>query len=120
MTIEVKPNLKDWRQYIFEAVSHKRFADRAYFMFWVTETEAMKELEEMYMYADKYKIGLCQITVEEKDVRDWEKKTEGEKLEIIDSCIIELFPAPIDDASMREKLSFLKRLGVISKVHFNV
>lgn len=119
-TIEVKPSLKDWRQYIFEAVSHKRFADKAYFMFWVTEAEMMKELEEMYMYADKYKIGLCQITISKEDVCNWDKKTEGEKLEIIDSCIIELFPAPIDDASMREKLSFLKKLGVVSKVSFNV
>ena len=118
-TVEVKPDLKDWRQYIFEAVSHKRFADKAYFMFWLTESEAMKELEEMYMYADKYNIGLCQITIGKKDIDGWEKKSEGEKIEIIDSCIIELFPAPIDDAGMREKLNFLKNLGVRSKISFD-
>ena len=119
VTIEVKPNLKDWRQYIFEAVSHKRFADRAYFMFWVTEAEGMKDLEEMYMYADKYKVGLCQITISEGDLKGWEGKSEGEKLEIIDGCIIELFPAPIDDAITREKLYFLKNLGVVSNIHFD-
>ena len=118
-TVEVKPDLKDWRQYIFEAVSHKRFADKAYFMFWITEAEAMRELEDMYIYADKYKIGLCQITIAKEDVQSWKKKTEGEKIEIIDTCIIELFPAPIDDASMREKLNFLKNLGVKSNVSFD-
>lgn len=114
-TAEVKTSMEDWRMYIFEAVSHKRFSDKVYYMFGSADDKPISEIEDMFYYAEKYKIGLCKIIITE-DIMKWNSLDEGKKLEIMDNSIVELFPAPIDSSLIREKMKFLDNLGVKTQI----
>ena len=60
-SIEAKISEFDWRRVFFEAVSHKRFADRAYFAFaFGTDQPTTTKLPELQMlreYGEKYGVG---------------------------------------------------------------
>ncbi len=58
VSAEVKLSDKDWRRFIFEAVSHKRFANRVYYIF-RTGIETFKMPDEMDRYAEQYRIGIA-------------------------------------------------------------
>ncbi len=115
VTVEVKPSMQEWRQFIFEAVSHKRFSDKVYYIFGCHDDKYIPDMEEMFYYAEKYKIGICKLHITE-NVQNWDKLDDGKKLEVMDNSIIELFPAPIDNALVREKIKFLEKLGVRTQV----
>jgi hypothetical protein len=101
-TIEAKLNSSDWVKDIFQAVSHKRFAHRAYFAFAIgTDTPSLddvKDADKMREYAEKYRVGLLVIFISSnkydlltnglpEDLAKWDLESE-------DDYIIEtLFPA---------------------------
>jgi hypothetical protein len=66
-TIEAKMGSEDWRYWLFEAVSHKRFAHRAYFAFAIgtdsPSVERLKDLDTMCQYAEKYRIGILVVFI---------------------------------------------------------
>lgn len=66
-TAEVKLSAADWRYWFFEAVSHKRFAHRAWFAFAVGTDEPnlaqLDEANEMCEYAERYRVGLLVLFV---------------------------------------------------------
>lgn len=116
-TIEVKPNLGNWRYFFFEAVSHKRFAERAYFVFWSNGTLNEDEKSQLLRYAEKYNVGLAFIDISEEEygqLLKWEKMSENDRTELAEQ-IVEWLPAPIEPIPLREKIDFLRRLGVESK-----
>lgn len=69
VTIEAKVSLENWRQYIFEAVAHKRFAHRAWFAFaFGTDSPTVDSIEvlaPLCEYAEKYRIGVLAVFVNE-------------------------------------------------------
>lgn len=108
-TIEAKPDLRDWRQYIFEAISHKRFANRTYFAFAVgaekPEEGLIKDREAMRQYAEKYKIGIIAIFMETDDYRNLSKIND---LSLNDVVILELWPAIYDETSPSDADEFCR------------
>jgi hypothetical protein len=60
-TIEVKPSFEDWEYWIFEAVSHRRFSNRAYFAFAHPEELALKLPSAMRYYSELYRIGILAL-----------------------------------------------------------
>lgn len=108
-TIEAKPDLRDWRQYIFEAISHKRFANRTYFAFAVgaekPEEGLIKDREAMRQYAEKYKIGIIAIFMETEDYRNLAKIND---LSLNDVVILELWPAIYDETSPSDADEFCR------------
>ena len=67
-SIEAKISEFDWRRVFFEAVSHKRFADRAYFAFaFGTDqptTTKLPELQLLREYGEKYRVGILVVFME--------------------------------------------------------
>lgn len=65
VTIEAKPSKdkwnNNWRIDIFEAISHRRFANRVYFAFAHKQGDKIPDLAEMKYYCELYNIGLLII-----------------------------------------------------------
>jgi hypothetical protein len=59
VSVEVKTGLANWRQDIFEAIAHKRFANRVYYCYPVTEG-LDKIDEEIRRYSELYRVGILQ------------------------------------------------------------
>lgn len=68
-TVEAKVNSADWRTLIFEAISHKRFSNRVYFIFGIFSDEVTEELipdyEDFRLYGEKYGIGIAALFIPE-------------------------------------------------------
>ncbi len=67
VTVEVKVNSLSWRTDIFEAVSHRRYANRAYFSFACPDSYYIKlPLSEMRYYAELFKIGILVVLMKDE------------------------------------------------------
>ena len=68
VSIEAKLTDLNWRRVFFEAVSHKRFADRAYFAFSFGSQEPavsrIPEFQEFRDYGEKYRVGILVVFME--------------------------------------------------------
>lgn len=115
-TVEVKPSLVQWRQYFFEAVSHKRFSERVYFIYRATGDD-IDEADELRKYAEKYNVGLVSMELSEDDYKSlirWDRLKEEEKSALLE-YFVEIMPAPFEAISIRDKITFLKQLGIGTK-----
>lgn len=112
-SIEVKPSNDQWRYYFFEAVAHKRFAERAYFAFRSSESSA-KGVEELLAYAEKFKVGVLDLEMKDEDYErlvDWDDMDYAERVELVDK-VVELVPAPFESVALAEKIFLLERMGI--------
>jgi hypothetical protein len=115
-TVEVKPTLVQWRQFFFEAVSHKRFSERVYFIYRTIDQDTDED-EELRKYAEKYNVGLVKMELSEDDYKsltNWKKLTEEDKINLLD-YFVELMPAPFEAISIRDKITFLRQIGISNK-----
>ncbi|KPQ00136.1 MAG: hypothetical protein HLUCCA12_17615 [Rhodobacteraceae bacterium HLUCCA12] len=115
VTCEVKPNLAQWRYFFFEAVSHKRFSERSYFIF--RSDGSGSHEEELRQYAEKYRVGLVKMDFSDDEVKGlskWDSFSEEDKTEYVER-FVELIPAPFEAISIREKVKFLRQIGVVNK-----
>ncbi len=115
-TVEVKPSLSQWRYYFFEAVSHKRFSERVYFVF-RSASSSSAEVNELKRYAEKYRVGLVEIELSDEkygNLSGWSKISEEERISMLDA-FVEHAPAPFEPISISEKVDFMKQIGIKSK-----
>jgi len=115
VTCEVKPSLAQWRYFFFEAVSHKRFSERSYFIF--RSDGSGSHEEELRQYAEKYRVGLVKMDFSDDEVKGlskWDSFSEEDKTEYVER-FVELIPAPFEAISIREKVKFLRQIGVANK-----
>jgi len=115
-TAEVKPSLSQWRYYFFEAVSHKRFSERSYFIFRSTPGEN-EHRNELMQYAEKYGVGVVEIELNDDEfdkLPRWNSLEGSEQIQFLD-YIVERVPAAFEPISIREKIEFLKRLKINNK-----
>lgn len=115
-TVEVKPSLSQWRYYFFEAVSHKRFSERVYFVYRTQEHDP-EETEELRRYAEKYNVGLVELQLSDADhdsLTKWDKLSDDDKTTLLE-YFVEIMPAPFEAISIRDKIGFLKQVGVDTK-----
>lgn len=116
-TVEVKPTLNGWKYYFFEAVSHKRFAERVYFIYRDDGDFNAEQRLEILRYAEKYGVGVVEIQLpdgEFEKIQNWQKMTDQERVGVLD-LFVEIMPAPFEAISARDKIDFLRQLGVASK-----
>lgn len=115
-TIEAKINFSNWRQDIFEAISHKRFANRVYFTYPISET-LNKIDDEIRRYCDMYRIGIITIDMPDNDFKKlFEAKNKEQLPNISDIDLVEdRIPAPYDFVPPRFQIEFMKQIGVIEK-----
>ncbi|WP_299726990.1 hypothetical protein [uncultured Tateyamaria sp.] len=115
-TVEVKPTLTLWRQFFFEAVSHKRFSERVYFIYRATNQDA-DQVEEIRKYAEKYGVGLVSMELTDDDyesLRNWKRLEEDDRSALLE-YFVEIMPAPFEAISVRDKIQFLKQLRITTK-----
>lgn len=112
-SIEVKPSLSRWEYFFFEAVSHKRFAERSYFAFYEDSMHKFK-IDDLVSYAEKYGVGLLQIDISEEQfagLEDWDDMPGSTRDDII-SSFREIYPAPYSTVELRMKCDFLENIDV--------
>lgn len=117
VSCEVKLTRDSWRHYIFEAVSHKRFSNRVYYIFASDAEDLVDEDVELYAYAEKYQIGIAVIVLTPEGyakLPSWNSLPEAEQLDYVDS-VKEKVPAPYELVSVTQKIEVLRRIGVSSR-----
>lgn len=112
VTIEAKVSLDNWEQWIFEAVSHRRFANRAYFAFAHPEETISKIPQDMRYYAEIYNIGVLVLSLENEKFKQLQAGTLTRALESDDVEVIEVFSAPYNFVQPKYQIQFCKALGI--------
>ena len=114
ISVEVKLSREGWRHNIFQAVSHKRYANRVYFAFAEPRGEQdVNFYEELRYYCDVYGIGVLSIQVEDKPYYDF--MTGGEDLQPEDMNVVELFSSSYRYVPPRYQNVLLNALGIRNK-----
>lgn len=108
---EVKLSDSSWELYVFEAVSHKRFANRSWYCYRTSSNTPNPK--GMDVYAERFKIGVLQIVLDDNQLAELKKS--GNRLGFIDS-VREIIPAPYEATSLAEKKAFIDRVGFALKV----
>lgn len=111
VSAEVKLSEKEWRRFIFEAVSHKRFANRVYYIF-RTRTETFKLPDEMDRYAEQYRIGIIQVPLNDEELGRLGNSDDKANFPDYADRIIERVPAVYDFVPPRYQIDFLERIGL--------
>jgi len=114
VSAEVKLSEKDWRRFIFEAVSHKRFANRVYYIF-RTKFETIKLPDEMDRYAEQYRIGIVLVPLNDDELARLGNSEEKANLPNYADRIVERVPAVYDFVPPRYQIDFLERIGLRQK-----
>lgn len=112
VTVEAKVSLDNWEQWIFEAVSHRRFANRSYFAFAHPEEAIAKIPQDMRYYAELYNIGVLAIAVEEGIFNNLTSGSVLSDLDVERVDVIEIFSAPYNFVQPRYQIKFCNALGV--------
>lgn len=112
VTIECKNSLDGWKSQFFEAVAHKRFADRVYFAFVLPVDEVEKRYKELVEYAEFYGVGLLVLEMGEKVFKRYNERNSAvaDDLELLE--FREIYPAPRNQCLVQPRMAFLQRLGL--------
>lgn len=112
VTIEAKTSLENWEQWIFEAISHRRFANRSYFAFAHPEETISKIPQDIRYYAELYNIGVLVLSLDNKK---FQKLIGGELEDPLDSedvDILEIYSAPYNFVQPKYQIKFCNALGI--------
>ncbi len=112
VTIEAKVSLDNWEQWIFEAVSHRRFSNRAYFAFAHPEETISKIPQDMRYYSELYGIGVIVLSMENEKYKKLQSGELTDPLDSEDVEIIEVFSAPYSFVQPKYQLRFCDSLGI--------
>lgn len=124
-TIEVKSSKDDWgnnwRIDIFEAISHKRYANRVYFCFAANSDligKMMDDISEMKYYCELYRIGLLLVQIEPKLFQRFHNNNlsnfaEDDKDGV---QIVEKFPAPFESVPLKYQRDFCEKTLEIKNI----
>lgn len=112
LTIEAKTSLLDWEKWIFEAVSHRRFANRSYFAFAHPSETVSKIPQDMRYYAELYNIGVLALSIDNEKFNSLLNGELTEVLDMEDVDIIELYSAPYNFVQPKYQLKFCDALGI--------
>jgi hypothetical protein len=112
LTIEAKISLDNWEQWIFEAISHRRFANRSYFAFAHPEETISKIPQDMRYYSELYNIGILVLSMDGDIYKKLQDGDISQPLEFEDIEIKEFFYAPYNFVQPKYQLKFCDSLGI--------
>lgn len=88
VTIEAKTSIDYWQYNIFEAVAHRRYANRSYFAFAYPEDSIRKLPNELRYYSELYSVGVLIVGLTQDDysklIKGQLKKLENDSYEIVE------------------------------------
>jgi hypothetical protein len=109
VSVEAKLSEANWERFIFEAVSHKRFANRSWFCY-RTATQYPPLPKNMAYYAERYKVGIIQIYLTDEEIERIANAPE-ESAAYLDR-VQERVRALHEPVPLQEKRQFLSRAGI--------
>lgn len=117
-SVEAKISKSQWERNLFQAVAHRRFADRAYFAFGfpsdLVDMSCLPEYEKMREYAERFNIGILAVFV---PVAIYEQllKAKAPELSAADVVVVEVWPALYAPVPALTREQFIKEvLGISS------
>lgn len=114
LTIEVKASSKDWERQIFEAVSHLRFANRAYFAYAEAKSRQFVQLTDIKHYAERFGVGVLKLVLEDEDYDNLLNGSDLKQYSSTDVEIQEVCPAPFGYVQHSHQTKFCQNLGINS------
>ena len=115
VTIEAKTSYKAWQKSFFEAVSHRRFANRVYFAFAHPDETIEKIPKDMRYYCELYGVGILVIRLENEMFR---KLLDGKLSEPLTSDdvvgVTELYSAPYFHVQPKYQAELRQAIGLNS------
>lgn len=115
VSVEAKLSELSWERFIFEAVSHKRFANRSWYCY-RTNTPYPALPKNMAYYAERYKVGIIQIYLTDPELealsRNDEAGTQQEKALGFLDRVQERVRALYEPVPLQEKKAFLDRANM--------
>ena len=103
VSIECKKTSDVWQKWIFEAVAHRRFSDRAYFAFAQSEDVLPKITEALFRDAEYFRVGILVLKMEDSAFQHFRKTGE---LGLKNPKIVELYPAPLSIPQLLARKKF--------------
>ena len=114
---EVKLSEANWEQFIFEAISHKRFSNRSWYAYRISQ--AGKPLPKaIEYYAERYKVGIIQILLTDEELIKLKTQTQEAVEEFIDR-VSERVPALYEPVPLQEKADLFERAKISPSFNFN-
>lgn len=115
VSVEAKLSEANWERFIFEAVSHKRFANRSWYCY-RTSAPYPALPKNMSYYAERYKVGIIQIYLTDEELEALSKNDErgnlhDKALEYLDR-VQERVRALYEPVPLQEKKAFLERANM--------
>lgn len=115
-SIEVKTSELNWEQFIFEAISHRRFANRSYFSFLHPDSLISKlDKQNFQYYCELFKVGIVVVAVDDAKFKEILEGENPSDLATDDVEIIELIPAPHNIVPHEKQYRFLQNIGIDGK-----
>ncbi|KZZ14866.1 hypothetical protein A3750_13115 [Oleiphilus sp. HI0079] len=112
-TVEAKLTDESWEHWIFEAISHTRFANKAYFCFIHPETLINKlDASGMKLYAEHYGIGVLVLAISNENYTELKNK-QLNRLAADEVNIIEYHPAPTGNPHIKFRRKFYESLDIL-------
>ena len=111
-TIEAKKDLSDWERVFFEAVSHRRFATRAYFAFPLPELGQSKLPEEIRYYSELYNVGVLTLLMTDDDYAKYQDGTLHSLDDYDASDVVEALTARAASVPMNQQRRFCEALEI--------
>lgn len=112
-TIEAKTNSNQWEQWIFEAVSHRRFSNRSYFAFGCPVEGISKIPKQLRNYSELYKIGILVIGLSDEDLYEITFGDGQNSLSCTIEDVVELYSAPYTRSIFQYQIEYLKSIEVV-------
>lgn len=110
-TIEAKITHKNYRYDFFEAVSHKRFANRVYFAFAAPTNFLRENRDELRYYSELYGVGVVVVALEDAHFQEYTKGQLKEiDMDLVD--VSEVLSATFEPRLRRWQKNFLEQLGI--------
>lgn len=109
VSVEAKLSEANWERFIFEAVSHKRFANRSWFCY-RTASQYPPLPKNMAYYAERYKVGIIQIYLTDEEIQRIATAPD-ESAAYLDR-VQERVRALHEPVPLQEKRQFLGRAGI--------
>jgi hypothetical protein len=111
-TIEAKVNLAQWEYWFFEAVSHRRFANRAYFAFPLPESLAEKLPKELRYMCELYRVGALVLIIPDSEYGKLQAGSLTEELTLETVGVQEVYSAPWNLVPLEYQRRFCEALEI--------
>jgi hypothetical protein len=111
-TIEAKRSLIDWERAFFEAVAHRRFANRAYFAFPLPESSFGKIPPEMRYYSELYDVGVLTVVMPDKSFKEYSEGTGATQDEMMAAEVFEVLSARRSATPMEQQRRFCEAVQI--------